>query len=482
MNNFKKQVLTSTKWAVLNQIVTQVIRLGVSIYMMRLLEPENFGVFIKALAIVGVSETIIGFRLGGGIIQASNIQSDQLSLINKITIIGAALLAIIIFISAETIADFYQDARIVDILRVCCIAILFLGIGYVPFNLLNKNLNFKNIFIANAIGISLSSIVGVWMALHDYGYWSLVWHWSIFSIATSILYLFLSKPNFYFVKSNGNLKNIWSFSSKILFDDILNYGTKNADNILVGKFLGSTELGYYSRAYNLMLLPIQNFINIIRGILFPAFSKIKGEKERLKNIFFQATQATSFFLLPLFLFSIIFTNEVIFYILGEKWLPINFILRIFLVLSIIQTHTGLISSVYLSQGRSDLMLKFGYITRPLLLVVIILSVNFGINTLVIAVVVANILISIVFLGIGLSLLDTSILTLVKKLKPVFFINTIIYGSLFVVQSNFQEQKIVSLQVVLIAFFTSIIIYFTYFEITRFPFYKEIRTQILKLKK
>jgi len=56
----------------LNQLVTQVIRLGVSVYMMRLLEPESFGVFMKVLAVVGISETLIGFRLGGGIIQAAH--------------------------------------------------------------------------------------------------------------------------------------------------------------------------------------------------------------------------------------------------------------------------------------------------------------------------------------------------------------------------------------------------------------------------
>jgi O-antigen/teichoic acid export membrane protein len=479
LSEFKKQVISSSKWAMLNQLVTQVIRLSVSVYMMRLLEPESFGVFMKVLAVVGISETLIGFRLGGGIIQAANISHGQLVTINRITIVGSLILAAAFVLGADYLALFYGDPRIAPITRISSIAVVFLGIGYVPFSLLNKALNFKKIFIANATGIILSSIVGIWLALHGYDYWSLVWQWVLFYSVSSLFYLINITPNLFYCKTKSDIHNIQRFSRKILYDDLLNYGVKNIDNILVGKYLGSSELGYYSRAYNLMLIPIQNFVNIIRGILFPALSKISSEKDRLKNLFFMATQTISFVLLPFFLFSLIYTDELVFYVLGVQWLPIVSILRIFLVLSMIQAHTALISSVYLSLGRSDLMFKFGYISRPLLLLLIFIVVQFGLIPLVITVAVGNILISITFLIIGLSLIETSLLQVLSKLKAIFFINGVIFGSIFLFQ-HYYLREMIDFYRLLFVLGVAMIFYVTFFEKTQPPFYKVLRNQLFNI--
>jgi len=460
----------------LNQVVTQTIRIGTSIYLMRLLSPESFGVFMKVLAVVGVSEILIGFRLGGGIVQATKTDNKQISTIFAVTFTGALILALLFILFAEPLSAFYGDYRLAPIMRMCSVAVLFLGLGYVPFSLLTKKLEFKKIFIANSIGIIISSSTGIWMALRGFDYWSLVWQWLLFNSITSVIFFGSTVKHLSFNLPLSGIQGIWAFSKKLLYDDLLNYGVKNIDNIMVGKFLGSAELGYYSRAYNLMLIPIQNFINVIRGILFPAFSRIQDEKERIKNIFMGASQAVSFIMLPFFLFALIYTPDLVVHVLGTHWLPIVPILRIFLVMAMIQSHTALISSVYLSLGKSSLMFRFGFISRPLLLVAIVIAIQFGLMPLVVTVTIINSVISLAFIIIGLTLINSKLVDLLSRLKSIVFVNIAIYGSLLLYSFIF-AGGITPLWQLVTLLVGSLFLYILFFERTKPAFYLELKSHL-----
>ncbi len=459
----------------LNQLVTQVIRLGVAVYMMRLLEPESFGVFMKVLAVVGISEILVGLRLGGGIVQTRKLSKVQISTAFWASILSALVLSIVFFFIADNISSFYNDIRITLIVKIASVVILFMGLGIVPRSMLIKNLQYRSIFFVNMAAITISSIIGLLLAYNNYEYWSLVWQWVSFNISLSLGYLIIGGIKVLPTFNWKSIKPMWNFSNKLILDDSLNYGARNLDNILIGKYLNSVDLGYYSRAYGLMMIPIQNFVNIIRGLLFPAFSMIKEDLGKVKRVYLQSTQAVSFLLLPFFLFGLNFTNEIVLIIIGEIWLPIVPILRILLLLAIIQSHTALISSIILSYGKSNLILKVSYISKPILFLAMYFSVKFGIIALAATIVVVSGVTSIYMLLIGLNLINLKPKKYFLSILPIFAMAGLTAFLTFLFHRSYQNLEY-NITLLLIVLFANILLYSIPFYLFNFTFFKVLRKE------
>ena len=411
MSSFKNQVISSSKWAVLNQLVTQGIRIIVSIYLMRLLAPESFGVFMQVLSIIGISEILVGLRMGGGIVQAKEVNQNQLSTIYWMNFTVSLILTTVFFLSGDLIANFYHDHRLVALVQTASFVVIFIGIGYVPRSILTKKLDFRSIFISNLVGVSVSSSIGVWMALSGYDYWSLLWLWASYHIIISSMYWYQSKFIPQIVWNTNSIKKLWYFSRKIALNDILNYSARNIDNIIIGRVLGAASLGIYSRAYNIMLLPLQNFANIINGVLFPSFSLIQDEKERISAIFYKAVSSISFLTLPFMLFLWLFADDIVLQVLGNEWLGLPEILRILIILGIIQIHTSFAASIFLATGRSDIPLNVSYVSKPILITVILITVNYGISVVAIGITIIAGISSIVQLILAVRVVKLHLFTL-----------------------------------------------------------------------
>ncbi len=479
MTSFKKQVISSSKWAFLNQLVTQVIRLGVSVYMMRLLAPESFGIFMKVLSVVGISEVLVGMRLGGGIVQSQNTTKEQISTIFWITILGSIALASLFYFSAAYISLFYEDIRLEEIVKTCSYTVIFMGVGYVPRALLIKHLHFKKIFIANVIGIVISSGIGIWMALHEYDYWSLVWQWIIFNGTISMLYysMFSKRSTIFF--NIKVLSNLWNFSKNIVINDILNFTIRNIDNIIVGRMIGSSALGLYSKAYGLMLLPLQNFVNVINGVLLPALSKVQNDIKSLSSIFISAMQTISAVITPLLLFALTFEHELIYVVFGTKWLGMFTVLRVFLIMALVQSHSTLSVSIFYSTGNSKVPLKISYFSKPILIIAILIASQWGIVVLAITITTISIFFAFVQLYYAFSLIGVSAARAVSEFYLIVTIHMITIFLLILIK-YFLSLYIADTPLLILSFgiMTSILILL--YEIKKPKFYQDIKENIVKI--
>jgi O-antigen/teichoic acid export membrane protein len=477
---FKKKIVDSSKWAILNQLVTQGIRIAVSVYMMRLLTPSSFGVFVKVLSIVGISEMLVGLRMGGGIVQSKHVTKQQLSTIFWLTLMGAVLLALTFFLSGNLIASFYDDTRLVLLTQAASVFVVFLGIGYVPRSILTKKLDYRSIFIVNLAGVTLSSGIGIWMALNGYDYWSLLGLWGSFNLIISVFYLLKSRfvPTLS-LRSDG-IHSLWKFSRKIALNDSLNYIARNFDNIVIGRVLGAQTLGLYSRAYNIMLFPLQNFVNILNGVLFPSFSLIQDDLVRIKEIFYKAIQSISFITLPFMLFAWLYAPELVLTVLGQEWQEIVGILRILLILGVLQIHSSFSTSIFLAMGRSDLPLKVSYIAKPILIVVILLTVNQGVTAVAIGVTVVSGASSLLQLILASNLINLSVKKLLAGLSVVWMINILVVIP-FVLVSVYNPEMHLDLAFLLLALTLILVFNYLIFEFVKPDFYLELRSLIFKRK-
>ena len=133
----------------------------------------------------------------------------------------------------------------------------------------------------------------------------------ICTIVNAILLWFLSpwRPRFWFAFSD--IKDIFKFSANLTAFNILNYFARNIDQLLIGKFLGAQALGYYSLAYKIMLYPLQNISQVIGKVMYPAFSKIHEDLEKVRLNYLKMVKVIALIVFPLMAWLFVMAPEVV---------------------------------------------------------------------------------------------------------------------------------------------------------------------------
>jgi PST family polysaccharide transporter len=200
----------------------------------------------------------------------------------------------------------------------------------------------------------------------------------------SLLLWFLSKwrPKFEFARAD--IKDIFNFSANLTGFNIVNYFARNFDQLLIGKYLGVQALGYYAIAYKIMLWPLQNISWIIVKVMYPAFSKIQKDTEKVKSVYLIVTKAIAIIAFPVITCVFMLADKLVIFVFGEKWIPVINLVKVLSFCGLIQSIHTTCGSLILSQGRSDLQLKLGTLSAFFAAVAILIGLHWGLMGVVIS--------------------------------------------------------------------------------------------------
>ena len=175
------------------------------------------------------------------------------------------------------------------------------------------------------------------------------------------------------------IKEIFNFSANITGFNIVEYFARNVDYLLIGKFIGAGALGFYTLAYKVMLYPLQNISHVIGGVMFPAFSKIQHDLEKVRNNYLKMVRAISLITFPLMLGLFVVAPEFIRIVFGLQWEPVVPVLRILCFSGMIQSVGTTVGNIFRSQGRSDTQFKLHVVGTFILTVCILIGMRWGIK-------------------------------------------------------------------------------------------------------
>ena len=152
------------------------------------------------------------------------------------------------------------------------------------------------------------------------------------------------------------------FGANVTAFSFVNYFSRNLDSILIGRFLGSESLGYYSRAYQLLMFPITAIREPVTAVAFPAMSQLRNHPEEYRQYYRDLVMLLSYMTMPIVAFLFVCSDSVIELALGEKWLPAAPIFSILAITAFIQTPYTLVGIVQLSLGRGKRYLQLGILS------------------------------------------------------------------------------------------------------------------------
>jgi len=219
---------------------------------------------------------------------------------------------------------------------------------------LTRAMEFRALSILEIVSVAISGVLGITLALSGFGVYALVAQ-TLCQTASKTVLLWLNsgwRPKWQI--SWTAIRELLGFSIGIVGGNSLNYWIRNADNLLIGKFLGSTELGFYSRAYMVMLLPLNQVTTVLTRVMFPALASIKDDKLRSRKIYLRAISVIALFTFPIMLGLLVVTEDFVLTIFGQKWMEMIPVLRVLCIVGLLQSVNSTVGWIYNSQGRSDI--------------------------------------------------------------------------------------------------------------------------------
>lgn len=383
MEKLKNKTLTGLIWNGINSYGGFAIRLGFSIAVARFVDPEDYGL-IGMLAIFLAFSTMLfqsGFQ--ESLVQKHNPTETDYSTVFVFNMVVSIVLYFLLWISAPWIADFYNEPRLILITKVVAIILPIGAAGSVQFTHVVKNLDFKTEAKIQFSSVVISGTIGVIMAYYGYGVWALVVHNITGPFFYTLFYWLFVKWNPKIMFSMSSLRSLYSYGWKVFMLRLINTIFDNIYYPIIGKYYPVAELGFFTRAKRFQNIIVQKTSTTFTGVLFPVFSSLQNNPEKLRQATAKSFRLMAFLTFPIITIFIVTTPPFIQFFLTDKWMPVVPYMQLLYILGYIQPIVGLNIAVTNALGRSDIALKLNFVFKALVVVSILVGFQFGVIGLII---------------------------------------------------------------------------------------------------
>ena len=350
-----------------------------TVVLARLLVPAEFGMVAMVTAITGLASAFADLGLSEATIQRKEITHHQVSALFWINLAVGLGLTLITAAIAPVLAKFYREPRLVNITLVLSITFLIGSLRVQPDALLKRQMRFSALAIRDVSSYALGVAVAVTMALRGAGYWALVALPLTLNFSQMVLsWLMVSwRPSL--PRRDADVGSMVAFGGNVAASYLIFNLNRNVDNVLIGWYWGAAPLGLYSRAYNLLMLPVRQLSAPAASVAVPAFSKIQGDPERFARYYLRATSLIMWISAPLFGFLFVAAKPVIVLVLGAKWQDAAPVFQILAISALGQMLLETTVWLLISRGQSQRLLKLLLIISPIIVASFVIGLPFGIK-------------------------------------------------------------------------------------------------------
>ncbi|MCX6271664.1 MAG: lipopolysaccharide biosynthesis protein [Bacteroidetes bacterium] len=379
MENLKKKSIHGFFWSFTGKLASQTVGFIVSIFLARLLSPEDFGLIAMVTVVIAISSSFVDLGLGLALIQRKEVEDRHYSSVFIFNLTIGTFFAVVLFLGSGLLARFY-DREIIGLLAKALSPLFIINsFGSVIRMKLQKELNFKVLSSGNFIGAIISGIIGITLAFQGYGIWSLVLQ-SMLNPLVSNLYLFYKikwRPKLQY--SYQAIKELLQFGIRVFGANMLEVVYTNIDNIIIGKIFKANALGYYFRAKSFNSYVIQYTSGSLMMVFFPVFSHLQHDKERLKTVVYQVFHMLN--LITFFMVGLLYvtSSDLIVILFSSKWIPSVIYFKIMLFGGYGYPLSSLLINIISGVGNSKDYLRLAIYQKILLSVILVVGFFYGIE-------------------------------------------------------------------------------------------------------
>jgi len=377
----KESVRGSVGYSAVGNLGTKIFSFLGFIALARLLTPHEFGLMAMVSIFTAFTRIFIELGMDSALIYQQRATDRHYYTAFWINLFMGLVFFLLMVISAELIAGFFEADELVAVVKVSAIVFILNSLAIVPFALIKKRRLFKQVARIEITSVFLGLIVAVTMAYQGYGVWALVANLLVVALAHVGLCMAFAqwRPQWDF--GWAELRELWSFSAYLMVTNIFNYAVRNIDNVLVGKMLGSHALGAYKYAFEIASMPTALIRGVFTRVFFSSYSEFQDDKPRIKTMHLKASRFVAFLIFPTMLGLSVSADHFVLTLLGEQWRQMGHILSFLAVMMLFNSVGIMNSSLYLSQGKTKLQFKVNMFLRTNVILGIVIGIQFGLEGL-----------------------------------------------------------------------------------------------------
>lgn len=376
--SMRSRVLRGLAWKAVSTGFRQLSKIAVAVILARLLTPHDYGVAAMALVFSSLVIIFADLALGAAIVQARELsERDRSTVFWTSAGIGLAFtLAGVAF--AGPLAAFYGEPEVAPLFAALSVSFLLTALSTTQTALLTRTMDFRSLELRMMAGTVGGAVVGIYMAAAGYGAWAIIAQQLVLSIvSTALLWAFSPwRPRFVF--SLASLRNLGGFSLNVFWTRVIFYLNNNADNIIIGRVLGSAALGIYAVAYNVMIAPLSRVMAPVVEVFTPAFARMQDDVASIASVWLRALRLVATIMVPGMLGLALVAPEFVHVVLTDRWADAIPVIQILAWVGLLQAMQRFNSSVLQSRDRTRTLLFCSIVTVVASLCAFGLGVQWGI--------------------------------------------------------------------------------------------------------
>lgn len=376
--DFGRQFRKGTIITIISQVIKVVIGLVITAILSRLLTPDEYGIVAIIFIFLNLFDLFSNVGFGVGIIQYKDLTDKEISCIHILSIGLSIAMMLLFIICSPAIVVFYREPLYYRLIPVVSLNVLLSGLRVVPEALIRKNLQFKKLNTFFLISDILGGICAILLAYLGWGVYALILKSIITNVGLIIMESIHPEFTFSWSTERKGLGKLFFFSFHQFIFNIINYLTRNLDDLLIGRLSTAYQLGIYDRAYKLAKYPLDNVKGIMTNVLYPLLSLYQENLQELYALYLKVLQLFLLLFIPLTAVLAAMGEEIIIILYGDAWSSTIPIFQI-LALSIWTQVISSMASIYLqSISRTDLLVKTGIYLNVFTVLGIITGLFYGI--------------------------------------------------------------------------------------------------------
>jgi O-antigen/teichoic acid export membrane protein len=377
-DTLRDKVARGAFWSILTQISIQATRLLVGIVLARLLTPHEFGVAGMALVLSNLLTLFTDLSLGAALIQRPSItESDRSTMFWTTLAVGLLCTGFGIAISGP-VGDFFHQPQAGSLFAVLSVGFTLSALSSTQSALATRELAYRRLQTREMAAIGISAVVAVVVAAIGGGAWAIIAQQLTFGAASAVLIWLLSPWRPRLVFSSASFRSLGSFGITLFGSRLLAYANLNADNLLIGRFLGGQALGIYSLAYNVMFTPMLRIGLPFQQVVFPAYARLQSDPGRLGLAWVRSRRLAAAVLAPLFLAILVVAPDLVPVVFGAKWHRAIGVVQLLCVAGVAHTLVTLNWSVLQALGMARLLFTINLFTSAVIVGGFAIGLTWGI--------------------------------------------------------------------------------------------------------
>jgi PST family polysaccharide transporter len=353
MNNVTDRLIRGSIWLSLSRAIVNGLSALSTFVLAWYLGPADFGLVAIATTLQLILSSVTELSLNQALIRHEAPTEEHFSAVWTLSAARSLVLALLFAAAAYPVADFYGDPRLTNVMFALSLSLFLSGLANPRRIMLQRDLIFWQDFVLNVSQKLAGFIVTVAVAALYQSYWALVLGLLAYQL-TNLVVSYTVLP-FWPRITFRHARELFSFSVWLTAGQIVGTLNWRIEYLLIGKWMGSTQLGHYTVGNTLAMLPTREATAPLNQTIYPGFSKVRNDPVRLVAAYQRAQALLAAVALPAGIGMAVVADPMMRLAMGEKWVPAIFIVQALSAVFGIQTLGSLVQPLGMAKGQTKLL-------------------------------------------------------------------------------------------------------------------------------